>query len=188
MAIRQGRATSGQRRRGFYQTEMMNAQLPQLQTVLAQQEQRRQREQDVAFRTKQFRFEKQAQKDQRAAQQKAQRTQMGLEAAKMGVTLGSMGGDKTFGGIFNMAPGKEGAAGSAKNMFAGLNVPATIGAGLTGFGIGNMFDKKGLKFGMGALGGGLVGLLGAGAGGGLAGGLSGGLMGGLGGLASSLFK
>ena len=155
------------------------ARLPQMQ---AQKQQREVIARDTAFQNKQIALARKS-----AAQRKReQQAGMGLEAAKLGFTVG-MGdiGKTTIGditaGTRNIFKGKEAPKVEAKETgISGINVGAGLASGLAGFGVGKMVGgkKKLKKAGFGAGAGALMGLL---SGKSLIAGGIGGLMGGLGG-------
>lgn len=192
MAVTQARAIRGRRTTGpgFQQTEALNRQLPYLNDIIRAEQQQKMRAEDVAMRKKEYNLAEAGQqqsqklaKQQMQQQEEMQRAQFGLEGAKLGLNLATgPTGAKKLADIFPQA-----ISGGPGGWMGGLNIANTLGAGLTGLGAGMMANKKGHKFGLGALAGGITGLIGAGAGQGLESVLSGGIMGGAGGLLSSLF-
>ena len=124
-------------------------------------------------------FNKQSYRQQKNTAERAARTGMGLEAAKLGVTVGTQYGGSTVGG-FTKSIGdmtSNPALGSTMDpMISNLSLGAGIGGALTGFGTSRMINKKkkGARFAMGVGSGALTGALSGGLGGAIAGGIGGG--------------
>jgi len=141
---------------------------------------------------RQFAHNKSAASQSRQQAQRASEVGMGLEAAKLGTTMASRYGQKSFGqvgedakGLFGYGSGPGGAAGtvSGSGFFNNLSVGSMLGGGLAGFGASKMMGGKS-KIKKGLLGAGVgsaMGLLGGGNA------LGGALSGGFGGLVGGLF-
>jgi hypothetical protein len=114
---------------------------------------------------------------------------MGLEAGKLGVTIGTQYGDKTVGGLVESGGNMFSSSGTAGTEFASgmspvlsnLSLGSFVGGGLAGYGASNLISKKKKGFQV-AAGTGAGALLGA-----LSGGVGGAISGGLGGAFGSLF-
>lgn len=167
----------------------LQAKIAGLPEVLAARQQRKNIARDTRFQNRQLALQKAAAKQRQREQQAA----MGLDAAKLGLSVGmSDFGKKTIGdaftagkGVVNKIPGVNvnpkvsGLPSSVSN----FNIGGALASGLTGYGVGNLIGGKNkLKKGLyGAGSGALMGLLTAPKGGGLGGLLSGALFGGAGG-------
>jgi hypothetical protein len=200
------RATT-RKRIPFSQSAKLNAELVNFPAMLAAQQNREQRAEDVRFRKKKFQFDQRAQEELMGAREAAQKAALGTEIVKTGInvglnpnksglTFGQLG--SKFGSLFgggnrsvesaNLTPQTTNGAGGIASSFGDLNISNVLSSGAAGFGAG-MFGKSPIS----------KVLLGAGIGGGLSllnsgldssfGSIASGLFsGGLGGALSSLFK
>ena len=147
--------------------ELKNIQIGQFEQQYAQDQER-------------MAFEKKSYRQQKHAADRAARVGMGLEAAKLGVTIGTNYGGNTVGnfvssiGDMTKSPGLG--AGMSP-MISNLSLGGAISGGLTGYGVSQLMGNKKKKaykvaagIGSGALMGGLTG----GFGGAIAGGIGGG--------------
>jgi hypothetical protein len=205
MAIGQAGAISGGSRKRNQQAEL-NARQSMLPQIIANQRyaegvarekelseiQRQQFSRQHALNEQNFAFNKRASGQARDAADRASEVGLGLEAGKLGMTIGGQYGKKTLGqtgGDFGKMFGGSGSpstfgGGKAGNFFSNLSAGSAIGGGLAGFGAAKLIGKKKSKA--------LKGLAGAGAGAalGLLGGsnaFGGAFSGGLGGLIGGLF-
>jgi hypothetical protein len=124
-------------------------------------------------------FAKSSYRQQKNANERAARVGMGLEAAKLGVTIGTQYGGNTVGGFTNSIGSMTGATGLGAGMspmISELSLGAGIGGALTGFGTSRLISKKkkGARFAAGAASGALAGALSGGPGGAIAGAFGGG--------------
>jgi hypothetical protein len=195
MAGQYRRVTGNPSRRKAGQQAVLQSRINMLPQLLQAQQQRAQIARDTQFQNQQMSL----QKKQLKQRDRESEVGMGLEAGKLGLTLGmSDAGKKTFGDLFSagsgmvhdVSGGRYGTAGGGPkgegNMLSNFNIGGGIASGLTGYGVGKMIGgknktKKGL-YGAGS--GALMGLLSSKKGQGLSGMISGGLLGGLGGIFS----
>jgi len=145
---------------------VLEAKIARLPQLLANREKQKQIERDIIYQNKQIALKKKEMKQRK----KEAKMGMGLDAAKLGITIGGMDG-----GIFGSTKGgSEGAAGvgaeegggSIMKSLKGFDYGGAAGAGLLGYGAGKLAGgkskvKKAL-FGAGA--GALSSLLGGGGG------------------------
>lgn len=124
-------------------------------------------------------FEKTSYRQQKNANERAARVGMGLEAAKLGVNIGTNYGNKTVGGFaggLGDMIGSPGLGSGMSPMISNLSLGSAVSGGLAGFGASQLMGKKkkkGYKLAVGAGAGALMGALSGGAGGAIAGGLGG---------------
>ena len=190
------RRVTGNRYGGNPAQAQLQAKIANLPATLANRQNKQILARDTKFQNQQISM----MKKRRQMEQQAQERGMGLEAAKLGVTLGmSDFGSKSIGdavkgvkGTWNgLVKGGTSNTGSntqqgKSNMFSDFNLGGAISSGLTGYGVGKLVGgknktKKSL-YGAGA--GALMGLLSSKPGQGMYSGLSGLIPGGLGGLFS----
>ena len=135
---------------------------------------------DYALDQERMDFEKKSYRQQKNANERAARIGMGLEAGKLGVTIGTNYGKSTVGGLIDSGGqmfSNPGYTNSLSPMISNLSVGSFIGGGLAGYGTSKLMDKKkkGYKVAAGAGVGALMGMLSGGAGGAIAGGFGGGI-------------
>lgn len=210
MAIRQTGAISGgsRRRNQIAELNARQAFLPQIIANQQRQEgivredelnkiQQSQFARQHGLSEREFAFQQSAARKSRQAADRASEVGFGLEAAKLGTTISSRFGNKSFGqvgqdakGLFGFGSGAGGAAGKftgsgggVGNFLGNLSIGSTLGGGLAGFGAAKLLGKKKSKATKGLVGAGVGAALGLlGGGNALGGALSGGFGGGLGGL------
>ena len=190
MATQMGSTT--RKRRRLDQTAILNARqslLPQMMMNQQRQEdltranelkdiQIGQFDQQFAQEQERMDFAKSSYRQQKNANERAARVGMGLEAAKLGVTVGTQYGGSTVGGFAGSIgdmTSNPGLGGGMNPMISNLSLGSAVGGGLAGFGVSRMVSKKkkGKRFLMGAGAGAISGALSGGAGGAIAGGLAG---------------
>ena len=180
-------ATSGNKRLTPDQQAALNARLRHLPTMMAQQQARQQRAQDLKFRKQQFEQSAQQSKDTLAMQEKAQRFGAGVSAVNLGMGVNRMA-QSNPGSFMNKGINDAVAGPGLGSSFGGIgnfNLGQGLTSGLVGFGASSMFGGgnkggKGKKALIGAGAGALTGLLSGGEG--FGGALGGALFGGLGGM------
>jgi len=168
---------------------ILQSKIARLPASLAQKQQKAIIQRDTNFQNQQLRLMNKRRKMEEDAAERG----MGMEAAKLGLTMGmSDFGGKTIGDALSggskalnkVSMGKLGSANppARSNMFSDFNIGGAISSGLTGYGVGKLVGggktKKSL-FGAGS--GALMGLLASKPGQGLYSGLTGLISGGLGG-------
>jgi hypothetical protein len=206
MAIGQARAVSGGSRRRNQIAEL-NARQSMLPQIIANQRyadeigredelnqiQQNQFSRQHALNEENFSFQKKASRQARDAADRASEVGLGLEAGKLGLTVGQRYGGKTFGGVagdakslFTSGVSSPGTFGGGKfgNFVSNMSVGSAVGGGLAGFGVSKLMGKKKSKLAKGLAGaatGATMGLLGG------SNAFGGAFSGGLGGLIGGLF-
>jgi hypothetical protein len=190
MAIGQSRAISGGSRKRNQVAEL-NARQQMLPQIIANKRYQEEIAREDALNERNFAFQQKSAKQTRGLQDRASEVGMGLEAGKLGVTMSSRFGNKSFGDIGNSArnlwSGTKGSVGGTGmgSFFDNLSAGAAVGGGLVGFGVGKLIGKKKSKVVKGLAGAGAGAAIGLLSGGNSFGGaLSGAFGGGLGGLFS----
>jgi hypothetical protein len=207
MTIRQSGAISGGSRKRNQIAEL-NARQSMLPQIIANQRyaegigredelnqiQQNQFSRQHALNEENFSFQKKASRQARDAADRASEVGLGLEAGKLGLTVGQRYGGKTFGGVAGDAkslftsgvssPSTFGGGGKFGNFVSNMSVGSAVGGGLAGFGVSKLMGKKKSKLAKGLAGaatGATMGLLGG------SNAFGGAFSGGLGGLIGGLF-
>lgn len=140
--------------------------------------------------TSRFAFDQKAAEQARQQNNRASEVGMGLSAAKMGTSVATQYGGKSFGDVGNSARNLFSSGGTATGgtglggFVDNLSLGSTIGGGLAGFGISKLLGKKSSKITKGLAGAGVGAALGLLSGSNSVGGL---LSGGLGGAIGGIF-
>ena len=125
-------------------------------------------------------FEKKSYREQKNANDRAARVGMGLEAAKLGVTVGTQYGGSTVGGFTDSIGSltRNSSFGDGMSpMVSELSLGSAVSGGLVGYGVSRTASKKkkAKRFALGAGAGAIAGGLSGGVGGAITGGITGGI-------------